>query len=415
MKILLYSMNFTPELVGIGKYSGEMAQWLHAKGHDVRVIASPPFFPHWAPFEGHSAWAYRKTVCDGITVWRAPTWVPARPRALARMAHLFSFMLSSMPLLFAQIRWRPDLVFVVEPPLFCAPTVLFFSRMLGIKSWLHIQDYEVDAAFGLGLVRGARVRRFALSVERWLLGRFNRVSTISAAMLDKARDKGIDETRLVLLPNWVDVRSIYPHAGGASDTDKPVNGYRTMLGIPADAVVVLYAGSLGNKQGIELLADAARQLAAAGHIHFVLCGNGPSREPLKTACANLERVHFLDLQPAERLNELLGMADIHVLPQRADAADLVMPSKLGGMLASGKAVIVTAHEGTELSNVVAGRGLVVAPGDPDALSDAIAQLAASRPQREAMGAAGRSFAESELDRNAILLRLEKELLRCLAD
>ncbi|SDI48737.1 glycosyltransferase WbuB [Variovorax sp. OV700] len=415
MKILLYSMNFTPELVGIGKYSGEMAQWLHAKGHDVRVIASPPFFPHWAPFEGHSAWAYRKTVCDGITVWRAPTWVPARPRALARMAHLFSFMLSSMPLLFAQIRWRPDLVFVVEPPLFCAPTVLFFSRMLGIKSWLHIQDYEVDAAFGLGLVRGARVRRFALSVERWLLSRFSRVSTISAAMLDRAKDKGIDETRLVLLPNWVDVRSIYPHPAGASDTGEPVNAYRTMLGIPADAVVVLYAGSLGTKQGIELLADAARQLSTAGHIHFVLCGNGPSREALKTACANLDRVHFLDLQPAERLNELLGMADIHVLPQRADAADLVMPSKLGGMLASGKAVIVTAHEGTELSNVVAGRGLVVAPGDPDALSDAIARLAASRPQREAMGAAGRSFAETELDRNAILLRLEKELLRCLAD
>lgn len=415
MKILLYSMNFTPELVGIGKYSGEMAQWLHAKGHDVRVIASPPFFPHWAPFEGHSAWAYRKTVCDGITVWRAPTWVPARPRALARMAHLFSFMLSSMPLLFAQIRWRPDLVFVVEPPLFCAPTVLFFSRMLGIKSWLHIQDYEVDAAFGLGLVRGTRVRRLALSVERWLLSRFNRVSTISAAMLDRARDKGIDETRLVLLPNWVDVRAIYPHPAGASETGEPVNGYRTMLGIPADAVVVLYAGSLGNKQGIELLADAARQLSTAGHIHFVLCGNGPSREALKTACANLDRVHFLDLQPAERLNELLGMADIHVLPQRADAADLVMPSKLGGMLASGKAVIVTAHEGTELSNVVAGRGLVVTPGDPDALSDAIARLAASRPQREAMGAAGRSFAETELDRNAILLRLEKELLRCLAD
>ena len=415
MKILLYSMNFAPELVGIGKYSGEMAQWLHAKGHDVRVIASPPFFPHWAPFEGHSAWAYRKTVCDGITVWRAPTWVPARPRALARMAHLFSFMLSSMPLLFAQIRWRPDLVFVVEPPLFCAPTVLFFSRMLGIKSWLHIQDYEVDAAFGLGLVRGARVRRFALSVERWLLSRFNRVSTISAAMIDRARDKGIDETRLVLLPNWVDVRSIYPHPACAPETGEPVNGYRTMLGIPADAVVVLYAGSLGNKQGIELLADAARQLSTAGHIHFVLCGNGPSREALKTACANLDRVHFLDLQPAERLNELLGMADIHVLPQRADAADLVMPSKLGGMLASGKAVIVTAHEGTELSNVVAGRGLVVAPGDPDALSDAIARLAASRPQREAMGAAGRSFAETELDRNAILLRLEKELLRCLAD
>lgn len=415
MKILLYSMNFTPELVGIGKYSGEMAQWLHAKGHAVRVIASPPFFPHWAPFEGHSAWAYRKTDWNGITVWRAPTWVPARPRALARMVHLFSFMLSSMPLLFGQVRWKPDLVFVVEPPLFCAPAVLFFSRMLGIKSWLHIQDYEVDAAFDLGLVRGARVRRFALSAERWLLSRFSRVSTISAAMLDKARNKGIDAARLVLLPNWVDVRSIYPHAAAAPGTGDGAKGYRDMLGIPDDAVVVLYAGSLGNKQGIEVLAEAAGRLAAARHIHFVLCGNGPSREPLKAACAGLDHVHFLDLQPAERLNELLGMADIHVLPQRADAADLVMPSKLGGMLASGKAVIVTAHAGTELSNVVSGRGLVVAPGDADALAEAIAQLATSRPQREAMGVAGRSFAETELDQNAILQRLERELLRCLAD
>ncbi|WGT63458.1 glycosyltransferase WbuB [Variovorax paradoxus] len=415
MKILLYSMNFTPELVGIGKYSGEMAQWLHAQGHDVRVIASPPFFPHWAPFEGYSAWAYRKTDWNGITVWRAPTWVPARPRALARIAHLFSFMASSMPLLFAQIRWKPDLVFVVEPPLFCAPSVLFFSRMLGIKSWLHIQDYEVDAAFGMGLVRGARARRFAFALERWLLGQFSRVSTISAAMLDKARDKGIDESRLVLLPNWVDARAIFPQPATASGTGEPANGYRSMLGIPADDVVVLYAGSLGAKQGIELLADAAQRLVAAAHIHFVFCGNGPSREPLMAACASLPRVHFMDLQPAERLNELLGMADIHVLPQRADAADLVMPSKLAGMLASGKAVIVTAHAGTELSNVVSGRGMVVAPGDADALADAIAQLAVSRPRREAMGAAARSFAETELDRNAILQRLERELLRCVAE
>ena len=410
MKILLYSMNFAPELAGIGKYSGEMAQWLSARGHEVRVIASPPFFPQWAVFEGHSAWAYRKTVSNGVTVWRAPTWVPSRPRALGRIAHLFSFMLSSIPLLFAQTRWKPDVVFVVEPPLFCAPAALLFSKVLGIKSWLHIQDYEVDAAFELGWVRGERVRRFAMSAEHWLLSRFSRVSTISRAMMDKARSKGIDESRLVLFPNWVDVSAIRPGAPATA----PAQGYRPTLGIPGDAVVVLYAGSLGSKQGIELLADAARLLAAARHIHFVFCGNGPSREPLMAACAQLANVHFLDLQPAERLNELLGMADIHVLPQRADAADLVMPSKLGGMLASGKAVIVTAHAGTELSNVVSGRGLVVAPGDADALADAIARLASSRQRREEMGAAGRAFAEAELDQNAILQRLEQELVRCVA-
>jgi colanic acid biosynthesis glycosyl transferase WcaI len=409
VKILLYSMNFTPELAGIGKYSGEMAQWLHERGHDVRVIAAPPFFPQWSVFDGYSAWRYRKTVWNGITVWRAPTWVPKKPRTLARMAHLFSFMLSSIPLLVAQMRWRPDVVFVVEPPLFCAPSVLFFSKLVGIKSWLHIQDYEVDAAFGLGLMSGQRVQRFARSAEHWLLSKFTRVSTISSAMVDKARGKGVAEGRVVLFPNWVDVKSIHPAPRNTSP-----DGYRAMLGIPEDAVVVLYSGSLGSKQGIELLAEAAALLACSHNIHFVFCGNGPSRASLKDACVRLSNVHFLDLQPFERLNELLGMADIHVLPQRADAADLVMPSKLGGMLASGRAVIVTAHAGTELSNVVSGRGVVVAPGDAAALAEAIEQLAMSRQTREEMGAAGRRFAESALDQDAILQRLEHELQRCVA-
>jgi colanic acid biosynthesis glycosyl transferase WcaI len=414
VKILLYSMNFTPELAGIGKYSGEMAEWLAARGHEVRVIAAPPFFPQWAVFEGHSAWAYRKSEANGITVWRAPTWVPAKPRTLARVAHLFSFMLSSMPLLLAQARWKPDLVFVVEPPLFCAPAVLLFSKMLGIKSWLHIQDYEVDAAFGLGWVRGAGVRRFALAAERWLLGKFNRVSTISGAMLEKARGKGVGEARLVLFPNWVDVSAIRPATSAAARPTDDDTGFRAELGIPADALVVLYSGSLGSKQGIELLAEAARLLVYARDIHFVICGNGPSREALMSACMRLRNVHFLDLQPAARLNELLGMADIHVLPQRADAEDLVMPSKLAGMLASGKAVIVTANPGTELGRVMTNRGLVVPPGDAAVLADAIEQLALSPTVREALGAAGRAFAQAELDQNAILSRFEQELFRCVA-
>ncbi|AVQ80397.1 MULTISPECIES: glycosyltransferase WbuB [unclassified Variovorax] len=409
MKILLYSMNFSPELTGIGKYSGEMARWLHARGHEVRVIAAPPFFPQWSVYRGYSAWTYRKSDWAGVTVWRTPLWVPARPRALARLGHLFSFMLSSFPVLLAQWRWKPDVVFVVEPPLFCAPSALLFARLRGIKSWLHIQDYEVDAAFGLGHVRGERAQRFARSAERWLMSRFDRVSTISAAMIEKARGKGVDESRVVLFPNWVDVKAIHP----LPRTVAPY-GYRPALGIPDDAVVVLYAGSLGTKQGIELLAEAARLLVCSGSIHFVFAGSGPSRESLHAACASLANVHFLELQPAERLNELLSMADIHVLPQRADAADLVMPSKLGGMLASGRAVVVTAHAGTELSNVVKGRGMVVEPGDAAALADAIEQLAMSPELREQMGAAGRRFAESALDEDAILQRLEQELLRCVA-
>jgi colanic acid biosynthesis glycosyl transferase WcaI len=414
MKILIYSMNFMPELAGIGKYSGEMAEWLHARGHEVRVIASPPFFPQWKVFEGHSAWAWRKTDWNGISIWRAPTWVPAKPRALGRIGHLLSFTLSSIPLLLAQVRWKPEVVFVVEPPVSCAPAALCFAKLLGIRSWLHVQDYEVDAAFDLGWLRGERVRRFALAAERWLLRRFDRVSTISSTMCAKAREKGVDDARLVMFPNWVDIDAIRPVARPAPADGVPAQGYRAELNIPAKAVVVLYAGSLGSKQGIELLAEAARLLVCSHDIHFVFCGNGPSRASLMEACQRLANVHFLDLQPAERLNELLGTADIHVLPQRADAADLVMPSKLGGMLASGRAVIVTAHAGTALGQAVCGRGVVVEPGDAAALADAIEQLSMSAGTRDMLGAAGRRFAELELDRNAILQRLEAQLQRCIA-
>ncbi|RQO39687.1 colanic acid biosynthesis glycosyltransferase WcaI [Variovorax sp. KBW07] len=416
MKILIYSMNFMPELAGIGKYSGEMAEWLHARGHEVRVIASPPFFPQWAVFEGYSAWAYRKTDWNGITVWRAPTWVPSKPRALGRIGHLLSFTLSSIPLLLAQLRWKPDVVFVVEPPISCAPAALCLAKLLGTRAWLHIQDYEVDAAFSLGWLRGERVRRFALAAERWLMRKFDRVSSISSTMRTKALEKGVDETRLVLFPNWVDVDAIRPieRPPLAEGAPPQPQGLRAELGIPADALVVLYAGSLGTKQGIEVLADAARLLVCSHNLHFVFCGNGPSRASLMDACTRLANVHFLDLQPVERLNELLGMADMHVLPQRADAADLVMPSKLGGMFASGRAVIVTAHAGTALSEAVWGRGVVVEPGDAAALADAIEQLSMSPATRELLGTAGRSFAEEELDRNVILQRLEEELRRCIA-
>jgi len=407
MKILLYSMNFSPEMAGIGKYSGEMADWLKKKGHDVRVIAAPPYFPQWKPFIGYNAWSYSATAWNGIPVWRAPTWIPAKPGGLTRILHLATFMFSSMPLLVLNLRWKPDVVMVVEPPLFCAPAVLAFSKLLRIKSWLHIQDYELDAAFELGLMRGKRSRRLAESAERWLLNKFSRVSTISSQMVERARDKGTANSRLVLFPNWVDVSSIYPLAGR--------NTYRDTLLIPQDAVVVLYSGSMGRKQGLDVLSAVARQLDTDRNIHFVFCGNGPTRDDLASQCADLPNVHFMDLQPIERLNELLGLADIHVLPQRADAADLVMPSKLTGMLASGRAVIVTALPDTELGRVGQQCAHVVAPGDAPALAEAISTLSMSRDQRERLGAAGRAYAENELNRNAILQRFEQEMLRCISE
>ncbi len=142
---------------------------------------------------------------------------------------------------------------------------------------------------------------------------------------------------------------------------------------------------------------------------FVLCGNGAGRADLVARCQGLTNVRFLDLQPAERLPDLLATADIHLLPQRADAADLVMPSKLTGMLASARAVVATAHTGTELANVVQTCGLVVPPEDPAALAQAIHTLALDAALRERLGAAGFAYTQAHLDREAVLQRFEADV------
>lgn len=401
MKILIYGINYAPELTGIGKYSGEMAVWLARHGYEVRVITAPPYYPAWFVQAGYSSSSYARELVDGVDVIRCPLWVPRQPGGLKRLVHLASFAVSSIPALLSALWWRPAVVFVVEPPLFCAPASWVVSRLSGAKAWLHVQDYEVDAAFDLGLLKGAAVRRFVSRCERWLMRRFDRVSTISGKMLERALSKGVLESKSRLFPNWVDVSHIQPL--------QQVSPYRQELGISSGAVVALYSGNMGGKQGLEILGEVAKRLADDPRIHFVFCGDGAGKADLVSRCEGLKNVHFISLQPMERLGELLGLADIHLLPQRGDAADLVMPSKLTGMLASGRPVVATAHRDTELARVVEGRGYVTTPEDPEDMARAILALVDSRDDRVRFGRSARDYAERELNVDAILSRFDSEL------
>jgi colanic acid biosynthesis glycosyl transferase WcaI len=111
----------------------------------------------------------------------------------------------------------------------------------------------------------------------------------------------------------------------------------------------------------------------------------------------------------DKLNELLNLADIHLLPQRADAAGLVMPSKLTGMLASGKPIVATALPETQEVEVLKQCGLVVAPGEVDALAEAILLLAGDVALRNSYGDKARAFAENHLGLELILSQFERKL------
>ena len=407
MRLIIYGINYRPELTGIGKYSGEMAEWLVSRGHEVRVVTAPPYYPQWSVSGGYSAWRYRRERLSGVDVWRCPLWIPSSPSGLKRILHLASFAVSSFPVMLLQLSWRPNIILVIEPPLFCAPTSLIVSRFCRAHSWLHIQDFEVDAAFDLGVLSSPRLRRLVLKVESWLMSKFDRVSTISTQMINRLQTKSVPSEKQILFPNWVDIEHIYPI--------KSPSEFRGQLGISPSSIIFLYSGNMGEKQGLEVVIEAARRLAGSRDIVFVMCGHGAAYRRLRDLADGLKNIHWLILQPLDKLNELLNMADVHLLPQRADAADLVMPSKLTGMLASGRPVLATAMEGTQIAEVLESAGVIVPPENLDLFVNAIVDLAGNTEQRQQLGENARAYAVNHLGRDAVLKRFEESLKDCIEE
>lgn len=371
-RIVVYGMNYTPEMAGVGRYTGEIAEHMASLGMDVSVITTPPHYPGWKT-TGDYRNGYSTRHENGIKVHRAPLLLRQRMRGMWRLIAPLSFAVTSAPLVFWQIlRTRPDIVFCVEPTLFAAPIAQLAAWLSGARTVLHVQDLEVDAAFAVGHL-GSKpwLKRLGHAFERFTLSRFDTVITISNRMAEKLCDKGVAQDRLAVVRNWVDLSHIYP-----TDQTSP---YRAELGYQPDDFVVLYSGNIGAKQGLPVLLNAAEQLKDHPRIKFVIAGEGPVKAELEACYGHLAAIRFLPFQPYARLNDFLNMADLHALPQDKGAADLVLPSKLGGMLASGKPLIVTADPGTELADFLGTAAVITPPGDARALAEGILS-SMSRPK-----------------------------------
>ena len=402
MKILLYTANFAPEPTGIGKYSGEMAAWLVSQGHEVRVVAAPPYYPSWKVSKEYTWPPYQRECWQGVDVWRAPLWVPAHPSGLARLLHLLTFVLSSFPIMLWQILWRPNIVMTVAPALMCAPTGWLVAKLSGGKAWLHIQDFEVDVAFEMKLLSGKLLERLVRRFERFLLSRFDKVSTISNRMIDKLKHKGLKQDCLELFPNWVDINHVYPLSEPSQ--------YREELNIEPETKVVLFSGTLGNKQGLMVIPKVAQRLSYRQDVVFIICGDGVIKPQLKKASKELSNVRFIPLQPFNRLAQILGLADIHLLPQSPEATDLVLPSKLSGMLASGIPIIATCKSDTEIAWVVNQCGIVVPPEDDAKLAIALEQLLDNDEKRLRLGMQARVYCEKNFACDTVLGHLQKQFI-----
>ena len=376
MKILVYGINYSPELTGIGKYTGEMVEWMAEQGHDVRVITAPPYYPEWQVGARYSGWRYRREQ-GAATVWRCPLYVPTQPSTLKRLIHLGSFALSSFFPLMAQRRWKPELIIGVVPTLFCTPGMRLLGKLSGARTLLHIQDYEVDAMLGLGMAgkgKGGKVAKLASAFERSGLHNVDYVSTISRSMMNKAQEKGVAADKVIFFPNWSEVarfRDVSEHDALA---------LREQLGLPEDQKIILYSGNIGEKQGLESVVEAAGQLQHHA-LTFVIVGQGGGKARLEKMVSErgLTNVKFYLLQPYEALPALLKMGDCHLVVQKRGAADAVLPSKLTNILAVGGNAVITAEADTELGQLCdsyPGIAVCVEPESVEALVTGIEQALA---------------------------------------
>ncbi|NJO14669.1 MAG: WcaI family glycosyltransferase [Thioploca sp.] len=325
---------------------------------------------------------------------------------LKRIVHLLSFTIAAAPIVFWQIiKEQPHVVIVIQPYFFTAPWIRLVSLFSKRKIWLHIQDYEIDTAFELGFLKFKWLRRFATLIESKLLSSVDRVSTVSNRMMERLILKGVHPEKTFFFPNWVDTQIIFPLENNAA--------FRQQWGLTAEHFVALYAGNMGVKQGLDLIIKAAHELIDQKQIVFIMCGEGAQRKQLLLEAQGLDNIKWIPLQPYEQLNQLLNLADVHLLPQRENAADLVMPSKLSGMLASGRPVLTTARRGTQLAEIVENAGLVVPPNQVDLFVEALLTLASDTEKRTLWGKQARTIAIQQWDKERILTQFEQGLLNCI--
>lgn len=410
MKLLIYGLNYAPEPTGTGKYTGEMAEWLAARGHAVEVICGLPHYPQWQVAAGYDGFRFRNETQAGVWVHRARHYVPAadRLRARTRIFLETSFTWGAarfwLPRFFS--RQKPEVVIAVMPPMQIGVWPLLYAWVRGVPWVLHVQDLQLDAALRLGMLPGGVLGQVLYRIEAFLLRHATRVSTITEAMRQRVIEKGAPPEHAWLFPNWADIEAVRP---GPREND-----FRKEFDIDPETVLVLYAGGMGEKQGLEVVLEAARRCADEPRLQFLMAGAGGAQPRLErqAAAMGLQNLRFVPVQPVERLAEMLAAGDIHLVVQRRNAADLVMPSKLTNILAAGRPCIATADAGTALAEVVAGHatGLITPPDDSEALTDAILTLAADQALRAQCGDHARHYAEAHLDRDAILSRFEQQTL-----
>jgi len=360
----------------MGKYNGEMINWLVGRGYDCSVITTFPYYPFWkvqAPY--NNLWYKKEVSYDPVskgtlTIIRCPIYIPKDPTGKQRTIQDFSFWLSKFFAVFKLIvtNKKYDLIITVAPPFHLAYLGLLLRKLSGGKLLYHVQDLQIEAARDLKLFSNKKVLSRLFRTEVNILSSADYVSSISKGMIRKIQAKVNRE--VIFFPNWVDTDYFFPIASR--------HLLKLKWGYQADDIIYLYSGAIGVKQGLEELLSTIEELKHEDHIKFIICSSGPYKDQLVQLAngRDLKNLTFFPVQSKETFNEFLNMADLHLVIQKENAGDLVMPSKLATILAVGGASIITASKDTSLYDMTNefDFGYIVEPGNEALLTNQLLEI-----------------------------------------
>jgi colanic acid biosynthesis glycosyl transferase WcaI len=378
-----------------------------AKSYNVDVITGFPYYPEWEirdDYKNKKRFLVEKK--DNINIYRYKQYVPKNPNFKKRVLHLLDFTIGSVRNVF-KVK-KCDLVICVVPFTSSIALGLLMAKLRGAKVWVHIQDFEFDAAIESGLAgeqKGLKSKIFnaLFKLEKRLLDKADIVSTISYGMLSKLESK--TSTPNYFFPNWVDENFIDPNRAKKHSLMKS-NKFR-----------VLYSGNIGAKQDWDFFIRVLEYFKANDTIEFIVVGAGAKKEWLVEETKQYTNLsHYMPVEYSE-LPDLLCSANLHILFQKNDVIDTVMPSKLLGMMASSVPSLVTGSLESEVAKVFKkSQGGYFYDSDAfDNVVNSINILLKDRDKAKQMGFSARKYIVNKFSSKVVLEEFEKKISEIVGD
>ena len=367
MRILILSINYWPEVTGIGAFTTYRAEYLAATGHEVEVCTTFPYYPDWKVPPEYSGKLGRKEKRNGVSIVRSYAYVPNPVTPLKRILFEASFIIGVT--LRALMRKRPDVLLVVSPPLGLATTAILLSRLWSVPYVFDVEDLQPDSASDLGMLPKWAVK-LLYKVENAAYRHARLVTTLTQSMRQKIVDKGFSEDQVELFEPRMDdsLIDLPPEEG---------NAFRRRYDL-GDKFLATYSGNMGVKQGLDVILDAATLGRADDSMLFLCVGNGADCERVKRRAAELDlpNVRFLPLLDEKDFRGLLAASNVCLVTQQHSVSEIAFPSKIVTYLAAGRPIVASVNPACEVARITreSGAGRVVEAENPQALLEAIQGL-----------------------------------------